>query len=114
MSNQDVSTGNSKEDDKSDYEKIDAKEYLPSFNLLDADKTGAISIESVNELLSRLEPPAESKGDRMPTEKLKEFSNGKQSVTLEEFVKDIRDAVTDPEKFDKTMKCTFKLFDSEG
>eukprot|EP00826_Nyctotherus_ovalis_P039944 TRINITY_DN3880_c0_g1_i12.p2 TRINITY_DN3880_c0_g1~~TRINITY_DN3880_c0_g1_i12.p2 ORF type:complete len:120 (+),score=60.67 TRINITY_DN3880_c0_g1_i12:104-463(+) len=114
MADLNSSAGNSKEEDKNDYKKVDEKEYLPSFNLLDTEKSGAISIESVNGLLSKLEAPAEGKGDRIPSEKLKEFSNGKQTVTLEDFVKDIRDAVNDPEKFEKTMKCTFKLFDSDA
>ena len=56
-----------------------------------------------------MESPEDGKG-----EKLKEFPNGKQSATLEDFAKEIQDAVKDPDKFDRAMKYTFKLFDSNS
>lgn len=46
-------------------------------------------------------------------EKLKEYPNGKPAANLEDFVKEIRTAAADAEKFDRAMKYTFKLFDSE-
>lgn len=48
-------TSNVKEEDKTEEEKVDEKEYLPSFNLLDPDKTGSVPIDAVNELLAKLE-----------------------------------------------------------
>ena len=44
-----------KEDEKAEEEKVDEKEYLPSFNLLDPGKTGSVPIEAVNDLLVKLE-----------------------------------------------------------
>ena len=97
-----------KEEDKSEEEKADEKEYLPSFNLLDPSKAGSIPIDSINDLLSKLETSNESK-----SEKLKEYPNGKQAVSLADFVKEIRTTTADAEKFERAMKYTFKLFDAE-
>ncbi len=57
-----------KEEDKAEEDKVDEKDYIPAFNLLDPNKKGIIPIDAVNELLEKLEGskkcPSESSAAR--------------------------------------------------